>query len=152
MNRTVKAFILSLAVIATTLTTMPLANAGSRWDGRRDYHRHRGGEALAAGIAGLAVGAIIAGASKPRYVDPYYGGGYYAPAPRRHVRYYRDYEPRYYRPAPPRYYQPAPRHYRGLEPWSREWFRYCESRYRSFDPRSGTFVTYGGERRFCVAN
>lgn len=149
MNRIVKTFILSLAVAATTLSAIPLANAGSRWEHRR-HHRH--GDAIVAGVAGLAVGALIAGAaSQRRYVDPYYGGGYYPPAPR--VRYYRDYEPRYYRPAPPRYYRvQQPRYYGGLEPWSREWYRYCASRYRSFDPGSGTFVTYGGQRRFCVAN
>ena len=47
-------------------------------------------------------------------------------------------------------YYNQPRYVRGaLEPWSREWFRYCESRYRSFDPGSGTFVGYDGREHFC---
>jgi len=25
-------------------------------------------------------------------------------------------------------------------------------RYRSFNPRTGTYTTYGGEQRFCVAD
>lgn len=45
---------------------------------------------------------------------------------------------------------PPPRRSRGgLEPWSPEWYDYCESRYRSFNPRTGYFTTYGGEKRFC---
>lgn len=52
----------------------------------------------------------------------------------------------------PRYYQPAPRYaapaYRAA-PWSREWYRYCAARYRSFDPASGTFQPYNGPRQLC---
>lgn len=29
------------------------------------------------------------------------------------------------------------------------WFRYCSSRYRSFDPRTGTFLGYDGRRHPC---
>jgi hypothetical protein len=36
-----------------------------------------------------------------------------------------------------------------MEPWSREWFRYCSNRYRSFDGRTGTFMGYDGQRHFC---
>ena len=38
----------------------------------------------------------------------------------------------------------------GLEPWSPQWYDYCESRYRSFNPRTGTFTGYDGVRRFCA--
>jgi hypothetical protein len=92
------------------------------WD-RRHYrhHRHRdNGAWIGAGIAGLAAGALIGGAlSGPRY----YG---YA-------------EPRVV-------YVPRSGSY---EPWSAAWYDYCESRYRSFDPRTGTFLGYDGRRHFC---
>ncbi len=54
--------------------------------------------------------------------------------------------------AQPRYYYaPAPRPVvrAGLRPWSPRWYEYCANRYRSFDPRTGTFVGYDGRRHFC---
>lgn len=53
--------------------------------------------------------------------------------------------------AQPRYYAPpAPRPvYVGLRPWSGRWYAYCADRYRSFDPRSGTFMGRDGRRHFC---
>ena len=38
-----------------------------------------------------------------------------------------------------------------LEPWSAAWYDYCEARYRSFDPDTGTYTGYDGRTRFCVA-
>lgn len=90
--------------------------------------RHRGwhGGGVGAGLAtGLLLGGII-GAS------PYYYGGppaYYGP-------------PVYYRP---RYYAPA----YGYRYGGRDWLDYCFSRYRSFDPRSGTYMGYDGRRHYC---
>jgi hypothetical protein len=47
----------------------------------------------------------------------------------------------------------GPRYYRepayGHAVRSPEWYRYCAARYRSFDPRSGTFQPYNGPRRLC---
>ncbi|MDZ5698015.1 MULTISPECIES: BA14K family protein [Phyllobacteriaceae] len=138
MRRFLKGAILGLAVAATTISTIP-AHA-DHW---RRHHRDND-NALAAGIAGLAIGAIVGGAlSQPRY----YNDRVYIDPPRR-----------YYRPAPVyrEYYRPAPV-YRGRatyhyapEPWSREWYRACDARYRSFDPSSGTFMGYDGQRHFCV--
>ncbi len=34
-------------------------------------------------------------------------------------------------------------------PFSGEWYRYCEARYRSFDRDSGTFQPNSGPRRLC---
>ena len=34
-------------------------------------------------------------------------------------------------------------------PWTREWYAYCSSKYRSFDPASGTFQPYHGPRQLC---
>lgn len=57
-------------------------------------------------------------------------------------------QPRYYAPAP-RYYRTAPRYYGRYRPFTRAWYRYCAAKYRSFDPRSGTFQPYHGPRRLC---
>lgn len=101
----------------------------------RPHHRHHGnGGAVAAAIAGIAIGAIIAGTAARRH-DYYYEDRYYsAPPP----------PPRYYRAPPPRRsYSYAPK------PWTPAWYSYCTSKYRSFDPRSGTFQPYHGPRRLC---
>lgn len=38
----------------------------------------------------------------------------------------------------------------GYEPWTDEWFAYCEAKYRSFNPADGTFQPYGGvPRQLC---
>ncbi|QPC88412.1 BA14K family protein [Mesorhizobium sp. NBSH29] len=135
MNRFFKTAVLGAALAATTLTAIPAANAGDR------YRRHHNGDAIAAGVLGLAAGAVIGSAlSQPRYREPVYEDEYYEPRPvyrqRRVTRVYE--EPVYVR--------------RGAEPWSREWYRYCQNRYRSFDTRTGTYVGYDGNEHFCVAN
>lgn len=129
--------VLGLAVAATTLAVVP-AEARDRW------HRHHShDDALVAGITGLAVGAIIGGlASQPSppparvYIDP-------------------PYEP-VYRPVPayrvPRFQPTYSYGYRGLQPWTPAWYRVCSQRYRSFDPTSGTFLGYDGQRHFCTLN
>ncbi|MCO5157960.1 MAG: BA14K family protein [Aquamicrobium sp.] len=140
---------LACAVAAATLASALPAEAGERW---RDHHRRpiaaeRHGDAadlIAAGLIGLAAGAIIAGiASRP------------PPAPRepawRHPQ-------AYPRPSPDRvYFPPVPP--RGMstgaaglyQPWSPAWYAWCGERYRSFDARAGTFIGYDGVRRFCIA-
>lgn len=139
MNRVSKFVAISCAATIAAFSVAGSASA-HEWHHR---HYHGGGDALAAGVAGLAVG-VIAGAALA------------SPPPR---RYYYDDGPRYYEP-PPRviYYRPAPV-YRaepvyegGLRPWTRSWYNYCSDRYRTFDPRSGTFVGYDGRAHFCVAN
>ncbi len=134
MNRYLKTAILSAAVAATTLATLPAANAGDRHWRNRHYDRHysNSGDLVAAGVLGLAAGALAVGLtarSEPVYYDPPY---------REPVRAY-----------PRRVYD---EYAGGFEPWSAEWYDYCSDRYRSFDPRSGTFVGYDGQERFCVAN
>jgi hypothetical protein len=37
----------------------------------------------------------------------------------------------------------------GCAPRTRAWYDRCAARYRSFDPNSGTYVTYSGQERFC---
>ena len=73
------------------------------------------------GYGGFAAGAIIGGALASRYYyPPYYGPTYYYP------------------PAPP------PPAYYGSDDVG-----YCMSRFRSYDPRSGTYMGYDGRRHPC---
>lgn len=142
MNRTIKTLVLSAAVAATTLATLPVAEAGERW---RRHNRHDNtGAIVAAGALGLIAGAVIAGngnRSQPVY-DDYYD---YEPQPRR------VYREDYYRPAPVQR-RVVYRNSYAIEPWSPEWYNYCSDRYRSFKPRSGTFTGYDGLEHFCTAN
>ncbi len=106
----------------------------------RHRHHGNGGDALAAGIFGFAAGAILSGAlSQPRYSNGYYYD--YEPAP----VYVVPPPPVVYRPA----YQPAPVYYAGPQPWTPEWYDYCDARYRSFDERTGYFLGYDGQYHFC---
>ncbi len=84
----------ALAAVTMAAVTIPTADARP-YRGDRHYsydrHHHRGNNnALAAGVAGLAIGAIIgSAASQPRgYYEP--RRSYYAPPPPRVY-----YEPRY---------------------------------------------------------
>ena len=68
MNRIFKTAILGAALAATTLAALPAANA-DEWR-HRHHGRHHKGDAIAAGVVGLAAGALIAGAlsnPQPRY-------------------------------------------------------------------------------------
>lgn len=150
MNRIFKTAVMAVALGATTLATLPAANAGDRrwWHHGSNHGSNHGGDAVIAGVAGLAAGALIGSAlSQPRYEPGYYEPDYY------------DYDrPRYVerrevivRPAPVREYGRVA--YAGsIEPWTRGWYQYCSDRYRSFNARTGTFTGYDGEQHFCVAN
>lgn len=141
MNRIVKTAAVSAFVAATALAATLPANA----DHRRHHNRGNGGDVVAAGVLGLAAGALIAGSANRqadvvyRYDDPYY-------------------EPRRVYERPVRVYErPRPRpvyveQYSSFEPWSRDWYRWCSDRYRSFNPDTGTFVGYDGIERFCEVN
>ena len=144
MNRIFKTTILSAAIAATTFATLPAANA-DEW---RHHRHHHNGDALAAGVLGLAAGALIVGAlnnPQPRYYDPGYDDydGYARPAPVR--RYY--VQPRAVYSQPRVVYAD-----RYAEPWTREWYEYCSDRYQTFNSRSGTFTGNDGEQHFCTAN
>jgi hypothetical protein len=115
--------------VATALSVGALTLATPAEAGRR-------GRNLAAGaLIGLGAAAIIAGSHRRSH---YYGYGY---------------QPYYYAPpvayAPPVVYAPAPAYAYGPAPWTPAWYRYCSHRYRSFDPRSGTFQPYYGPRQLC---
>jgi BA14K-like protein. len=90
---------------------------------RHVYRHHRHhDDAVALGVLGLAAGALI--------------GGAIANSPG-----YVETRPAY-----------RPQRVGSLEPWTQGWYDYCSQRYRSFDPRSGTFRGYDGRDHFCVAN
>jgi BA14K-like protein len=147
MNRFAKTAILGLATMAAAIAPLSQASA----DHRR-HHRDLDG-ALVAGALGLAAGAIILGSvNEPRviYHEPdYYEPDYYEPD----VEYY-PVRPRPQVIRPPVYSQRVIR-YRdvqvGAEPWSRDWFRYCSNRYRSFNANTGTYRGHDGRDHFCVA-
>ncbi|WP_245413559.1 BA14K family protein [Mangrovicella endophytica] len=99
------------------------------WGHRRYYRHHHGhGDAVAAGVVGLAAGALIGGALAdrgPRYYDGY--DGY----PEGRV---------YYRPAPRYYIDP---------PVSSSHTARCEARYRTYDVRTDTFIGNDGRAHAC---
>jgi hypothetical protein len=109
------------AVGAAALSIALLAAApadAQRWG----YHHGWGGGAAAAGIAGLATGAIIGGALASS--QPYAYG--YGPA---------------YGPG----YAVAP----GYAGGGGDAVAYCQSQFRSYDPASGTYLGYDGVRHSC---
>jgi hypothetical protein len=125
-----------IALTATSASAMPanpaLKNAAPgavetvRWRG------HGGGWGW--GLGGFAAGAIIGSAIASPY---YYGGGYYPYGYGAYPAY--DYPP----PAPyyggPAYGGPVG----GGDPG------YCAQRYKSYDPATGTFLGYDGQRHPC---
>ena len=140
MNRYLKSAVLAFAVAATTLSSFGAAEARDRDHWRHGRH-HNNDAAWAAGAAGLVTGVIVGNAiaNTPRYDD-----GYYREPPRR------VYVEPEYRPVR-RVYRPAPVVVGTFEPWSPEWYSFCEDSYRSFNPRTGTFRGYDGLEHFCVA-
>ncbi len=138
MKTFTKTIVLTAAVAATTLSTIPAASAGDRW---RHHHRHEqridAGELAAIGVFGLAAGVIASSIITSNQPEP--RGEYIGPVGGP------SYDEGYYPPAP------QPRRQVGLEPWSRDWFDYCSDRYRSFNPRTGTYTGYDGRAHFCTA-
>jgi hypothetical protein len=47
-------------------------------------------------------------------------------------------------------YPVAPQGASGLpEPWTQQWYAYCSSRFQSFEPDTGLYTTYSGDKRMC---
>jgi hypothetical protein len=130
---TLKALGAAALVGLTVLTMAAPAEAGrghghgrGGWDGGGRHYRHHdnGIGAFGAGLLGFGVGAIVGSALTPREV-------YVAPPPP---------------PPAPAYYGPASY---GPPPWTPDWYSYCYSLYRSFNPRTGTYLGYDGYEHFC---
>jgi hypothetical protein len=87
--------------------------------------------------AGFAAGALLGGALLgPRYYAP--GPYYYGPGP-----YYAEPEPYY---ADPGYAAPGPY---SADPAGGDPVAYCMQRFKSYDPRSGTYLGFDGYRHPC---
>ena len=102
-----------------------------RWGGGWRGGGWRGGRGWGWGLGGgLAAGAIIGGAlAAPYYYGGYYGGGPYYAAP---------------------YYAPGPGYYDDEGGGGGgDGVAYCMQRYRTYDPRSGTFMGSDGYRHPC---
>ncbi|WP_421857612.1 BA14K family protein [Oricola sp.] len=159
MHTLVKSALCALALPALALTPAAAQDRGADGDGggwnsvqERGYNKHRrihrkkgvvryrpykvrrhhNNDAAIAALLGIAGGAIIAGsianshrAPREIYVVPDRG-------------YSRSRNPRIIT------YEST------LEPWTRGWYRWCDDRYRSFNPRTGTFRGYDGRDHFCV--
>ena len=97
---------------------------------RGGWHHHDNGAAVAAGIGGLALGAIVGSAlASPGYDEPAY----------------------YDRPVPVERVYPVRRAYR-VEPRSVYYGNHatvCAEHYKSYDPRTDTFLGYDGYRHRC---
>lgn len=137
MKQLLKTTALATAVAATMLTAVPAANANPAV-----------GWAIAGGVAvgALVVAAIAhpgwggtAYAAGPAYgaTEPLYAPNYTGTAPL--------YAPNYARTAlyGPGYVTTA------LAAGSPEWYRYCENRYRTFNPQTGYFIDSTGQPHFC---
>ena len=128
----------------------------------RDYasqHAH-GGEVIGGAIGGAVTGAIlggILGGKKGAGTGAAIGGGVGAvggaanQSNRWQALYHHAYNDCMVREAgggpvnvPEASYAGA-----GPEPWTDEWYAYCESRYRSFNPDTGMFLAYSGEYKPC---
>jgi hypothetical protein len=106
---------------------------------RHGGHRHGGGGFVAGAVAGALIGGIGSAIAAPRY---YGGPGYYS-------------APGYYAPV-----YPAPVYYGApyyddsaivieSAPVGDDAVAYCMQRFRSYDPRSGTYLGYDGYRHPC---
>ena len=109
-----------------------------------------GGRGAAAGaIIGGATGAIIGSQGQARANGYYwYQGGCYL---QRGDGSYIAVSPAYCNPPPAPVYAPPPppAGYVPVQPPAEDAVAWCMQRYRSYDPRSGTFVGYDGIRRPC---
>jgi hypothetical protein len=129
MGKTTFTALLAAALVGLTVLTLAVPAEAGRGGygrgyggGRHHHHYGGGGNAVGAGLLGFGIGAIVGSALTPREV-------YVAPPP-----------------PPPTYYAPAAY---GPPAWSPDWYTYCYSRYRSFNPNTGYFIGYDGYPHFC---
>lgn len=126
----------------------------------RDYasQHARGGEVVGGAIGGAVTGAIlggIVGGKKGAGTGAAIGGGVGAlgGAANQSQRWQSLYQYAYNdcmaRQAGRPVHNPQPVYSGGPEPWTEEWYNYCQSRYRSFNPNTGMFLAYSGEYKMC---
>src|SRR3954463_13003543 len=136
-------FIAGTSSLATVASATPLANGLAiknavpasvetvQW--RRGWG-YRGGWGWGGVGAGFVAGAGIGGGLAPPYYgyDPYYYPGPYAVPP-----------------GPVVYGAPGPAYAVPLAPVAEDAVAYCMQRFKSYDPRSGTYLGYDGARHPC---
>lgn len=161
MNRFLKTAVLSAAVAATAVAPLSQAHAGKRRDGaprqQTVVQKSNDGDALIAGIIGIAIGAIVVGAiasqeeaapPPPPVKNPY---RHPRPSIDRDVVYGEFFgwseadQKAHYRQA-----QGGGQYGGSYEPWSANWYRYCANKYDNFDPYSGTYINRNGVEKFCT--
>ncbi|WP_042995319.1 BA14K family protein [Bartonella quintana] len=112
---------------------------------RHIYEHHvtnnnNSGDALAAGILGLAAGAVLGNVlKKPEQPQIVYQGVpqvVYQQVPQSQIIYEVQSTARY---------KPL------QQPWADDWLQYCKKKYRSFNPKTGTFRGYDGLEHICYA-
>ena len=122
----------AIAALSTTAQAAPVgilasggSVAGASTPGGVEPIRYRRGRGIGYGIGAGILGGVIAGTLlAPRY----YGPSYYGPS----------YSRRYYAEPPVVYDEPGD-----------DDIEYCLRRFRSYDPRSGTYLGYDGYRHPC---
>ena len=127
----------------------------------RDYahaHAHGGGEVIGGAIGGAVTGAIlggIIGGKKGAGTGAAIGGGVGAvggaanQSGRWQALYHHAFNDCMAREAHSTGSVPAAGYAAGPVPGSPEWHDYCASRYRSFNPQTGMFLSYSGEYKPC---
>jgi hypothetical protein len=149
--------------LGSSATALPIASPlalHSAVESPVEAVRYRGRGYVGAGI-GLAAGAIIGGAilnaTQPRYGYGYgpgygYDNGYQAYG---YQQSYGGYEPEYVEAPTYGYgqgygqgYGPGPAYRQGTVAAGRD-VGYCQQRYRSYDPASGTYLGFDGLRHPC---
>lgn len=134
------------ALALTTCTILAsAAPASAQWRGGWHGGWHGGygwGGALAAGVVGGAVAAVTAPLWAPGYYD-YYGGYPYGPYGYGNYGNYGSYDTYDYVPGPAAAVAPGPMVAQGGE------VAWCEARYRSYDPTTGTYLGFDGMRHPC---
>ncbi|WP_336279484.1 BA14K family protein [Bartonella sp. CB175] len=118
----------------------------TRIERHKHVHNHfveqnNSGDTLAAGILGLAAGALLGNALKKS--EPPQPQIVYQVAPQRQVIYEVPQTQVVYQAPPIVTYQ--------NQQLSASWLQYCRTKYRSFNPETGTFRGYDGKDHFCYA-
>lgn len=143
-------YALIAAILPAIAITIPTSQAQAK-DGRN--------AAFIAGlVAGAVGGAILYDQSNKtrwnRVQNHYHRNGFRGCHTHNGVYHCHNAKPRRVAPPPPPpFVAPSrtapPRSYGRPEPWTRAWYNYCHQKYRSFNPRTGYFTTYSGQKRFC---
>ena len=121
---------------------------------RKQASRHANGSGVIGGAVGGAItGAIIGGivgGGKGAGRGAAIGGGVGAVGGALHESAgWQDAYDRAYSRCMNTSRQPARANYGRPEPWSDEWYDYCASKYRSFNPDTGRYLAYSGKYKMC---